>query len=136
MRSARAPARVTPQPGFTLIELMVVIVVLGVLMGIAVPSYFEQVKRARRADAREALSDLATRQEQFFLDNKAYSNSIADLGRGTGSVNDYYAITIPVFTTTTYTLQAAAIGTQLKDTDCPALTLDQAGVRSPLTCWR
>ena len=115
---------------------MVVIVVLGVLMGIAVPSYFEQVKRARRADAREALSDLATRQEQFFLDNKAYSNSIADLGRGTGSVNDYYAITIPVFTTTTYTLQAAAIGTQLKDTDCPALTLDQAGVRSPLTCWR
>ncbi|MDH3469026.1 MAG: prepilin-type N-terminal cleavage/methylation domain-containing protein, partial [Gammaproteobacteria bacterium] len=60
--------------GFTLIELMVVIVVASVLMAIAVPSYFDQVKRARRADAREALSDLATRQEQFFLDNKAYTN--------------------------------------------------------------
>ena len=122
--------------GFTLIELMVVIVVAGVLMAIAVPSYFDQVKRARRADAREALSDLATRQEQFFLDNKAYTNVVTDLGRPASSVNDYFDIDIPVFSTTTYTLRATAVGNQVKDTDCPALTLDQAGVRSPLACWR
>ena len=135
MRRVSGEIRVK-RSGFTLIELMVVIVVIGVLMGIAVPSYFEQVKRARRADAREALSDLATRQEQFFLDNKVYTNDVNDLGRGASSVNDYYNIGIPVFTSTTYTLQATAVGTQVKDTDCPALTLDQAGVRSPLTCWR
>ena len=121
--------------GFTLIELMVVIVVLSIIMAIAVPTYTDYVLRARRADAREVLSDLATRQEQFFLDNKAYSNSIADLGRGTGSVNNYFAITIPVFTSTTYTMQAAAQGTQTKDAACLALSIDQAGQRLPLACW-
>jgi len=122
--------------GFTLIELMVVIVVLSIIMAIAVPTYTDYVLRARRADAREVLSDLATRQEQFFLDNKAYTIDVNDLGRSASSVNNYYNIAIPVFTSTTYTLQATAVGTQIKDTACPALTLNQAGIRSPLTCWR
>ena len=54
----------------TLIEMMIVLAILAVLAAIALPSYEEVMMRARRSEAREALSDFAARQEQFFLDNK------------------------------------------------------------------
>ena len=68
------------QRGITLLELMIVLVVLSILATIALPSYEESVRRARRTEAREALSDFAARQEQFFLDNISYTSSPAALG--------------------------------------------------------
>lgn len=58
--------------GFTLIELMIVVVVIGVLAAMAYPSYTEYVQRSRIAEATAAMSDLRIRQERYFQDNRTY----------------------------------------------------------------
>ena len=64
--------------GFTLIELLVVGVILAVLAGIALPSYSDYVLRSKIIEAVSNLSDMRTRLEQFYLDNRAYPSSPAD----------------------------------------------------------
>jgi len=68
----------TPK-GFTLIELVVVVVIVGILVSIAVPSYREYVIRGNRRAAQAAMMDIATRQQQFFVANRTYATA-ADLG--------------------------------------------------------
>ena len=64
----------SPAPrGFTLLELMVVVAILGILAVIAIPSYAEYVQRSRIIDATSRLSDFRVRMEQFFLDNRRYT---------------------------------------------------------------
>lgn len=70
-----------PSHGFTLIELMVVVVIATILVSIAVPSYMSQVRESRRTEAKTAVLDLASREERFFSTNGAlYSIAPADLG--------------------------------------------------------
>jgi len=71
---------VAKHTGFTLIELMIAVAIVGILAAIAVPNYSEYVKRASRAEAASALLDAANKQEQYFVDNRAYSTSFSDLG--------------------------------------------------------
>lgn len=66
--------------GFTLIELMIVVAIVAILAAIAYPAYTEQTKKARRSEARNLLMDAASRQEQFFLDNRAYATAMTSLG--------------------------------------------------------
>ncbi len=61
--------------GFTLIELMVTLVVASILLAIAVPSYQAQVRKSRRTEARNAVMDLAAREERYFSVNNDYSAS-------------------------------------------------------------
>ena len=75
----------TRQRGFTLIELMIVVVILGVIAAFAIPSYQDHLRKSKRSDARAALSDLAARQEQYFLDNKTYTDTLTDLTPATQS---------------------------------------------------
>jgi len=70
-RFALLPPR---QAGFTLIELMIAVVVVGILAAIALPQYTEFVQRSRIADATSRLNDYRTRMEQFFQDNRTYAN--------------------------------------------------------------
>ena len=70
----------TAQRGVTLIELMVVVVVIAILASIAIPSYSQYVVKARRQVAAQELLTIASRQEQFFADNKTYAVSVIDLG--------------------------------------------------------
>jgi len=66
--------------GFTLLELMIVVIVLGILVAVAVPTYQHQVLKGNRAVAKAKLLDVAARQEVYFGDNKVYTNSLAFFG--------------------------------------------------------
>lgn len=63
------------QKGFTLIELMIVVAIIGILASIVVPSYTEYVKRAKAAEATANLANLKSRMEQYFQDNKTYADT-------------------------------------------------------------
>lgn len=66
------------QHGFTLIELMIVIVIVSILAGIAYPSYRNTVLKSRRSEAKIALMEIANLQERFFMENNSYSDDLVD----------------------------------------------------------
>jgi len=141
--------------GFTLIELMITLVVLAIIASIAIPAYTAQQKKARRADARNALLDIAGREERFFSVGNAYSQVPTDVGYPgalfpVNSTNLFYSITVvvpnPLFpaTTPSFLITATPIGVQLNDTECASFTVDQTGNQTALnsggvinstTCW-
>ncbi len=104
--------------GFTLIELMVVVAILGILSSIAFPAYQEYVKKGRRADAMQALSRVMQEQERHRSNNATYAGDLATLGL-TGTSNDgYYNLALSGATGSGYTITATATGVQLSDTTC------------------
>lgn len=131
--------------GVTLIELMVVVVIVGILASIAFPSYRNHVLRSARAEAKAALLNAATRQEQFFLDNKTYANSLDALSVSSTTENGAYSLSIDVATAACplarcYSMTATPQGAQAKDTICAALTLNSSGTKNatgstPNACW-
>ena len=91
--------------GFTLIELMITVVVVAILAAVAFPSYQDHIRRGVRSQGQQFLSDVAQRQEQFFLDNRNYAATLAILNlTPPTAVSDKYQA--PVFT-----VVAAAVGT-------------------------
>ena len=134
--------------GFTLIELLITVVVLAILTAVAVPSYREFVIRSHRSDATVALTEIANLQEKFYSNNLRYAATLTQNPSGAGlfypaqSANRMYNLSVLGVTTTTgYTLQAQATGTQLEDSRCQAMTLNSLGQRgsspgSVDTCWR
>jgi len=72
--------------GFTLIEVLIVVAILGILMSIAVPAYSEYIRRAHRAAAQQFLLDVAQRQEQYLLDNRQYATILGVGAGGLGMV--------------------------------------------------
>lgn len=142
--------RYSRQKGFTLMELMITVGIIGVLIGIAYPSYTEYMYKSRRSEARTVLMQLVAKQEQFFQDNRRYSNNFTEIGNVTArsvtaanviTENGYYTITINRPTLYTYTLTAApTAGTSQSNDQCKTLTIDQDGTKdfTPLTaknCW-
>lgn len=65
----------TQQQGFTLIEIVIALVILGILMAIAIPSYQNYLTKTRRTDAKTALMELSQLQETYFADNNRYAGS-------------------------------------------------------------
>ncbi|MBI3575494.1 MAG: type IV pilin protein [Gammaproteobacteria bacterium] len=139
-RAASVPAR-APTRGITLIELMIVVVIIGILSAIAYPAYQDQVRKSQRSDGKAALQALATRLEQFYLDNKQYTSTLSSLGyTAVGSTfystESYYALAVTTSTVscpaaTCYQLNATAQakGGQNNDTTCYTLTLDSTGAK-------
>lgn len=83
--------------GFTLIELMVVVAVIAILAAIALPSYNNYLRKGRRADAQAALTDIASRQQQYLMDARAYAPDLATLNYTLqDSVTNWYAVAIAV----------------------------------------
>jgi len=128
--------------GFTLIELMITVAVLGIIVAIAYPAYIDFIERSRRAEAHEALQNVATLQEQFYTNNKGYSDSLSELGVSATTENGYYQLQDPISTSNTidgfaqaYTISATAQGSQADDTECGTIQLDSNGNQSPPDCW-
>lgn len=134
-----------PEPGFTLIELMIVVVVIGILAAIAYPAFTSQIQQGRRADAQQELVDLALRQEKYRANNVTYGDCEDLFGTGNpcpgvpGGSNWGYTLTVTENTATTYTLEATATGDQTSDkegsTSCTPLTLDESDNKCPAVCW-
>jgi len=137
------------QNGFTLIELIIAIVIVGILAAIAYPSYVTSVMKANRSEAKVELSDFAQRLQRCYTafgkfndstNCAVYKQLVADpspLSRG----NAFYKITLasdPAVSATKYTLVATAVkAPQIKDIKdgCDKLTLDQNGIKTPAVCW-
>jgi type IV pilus assembly protein PilE len=140
--------------GFTLVELMIAVVIVAIIAAIALPAYNLQTQKARRAEARNALLDIAGREERFLSVSNAYSALPTDVGYAgawpQNSSNGYYQINVtvpnPAFPagTQSFLITATAIGTQVNDTACASFTVDQTGAQTALnsaavlnstTCW-
>jgi len=125
--------------GFTLIEIMIVVVIIGVLSAIALPAYQSYIMKSRRADAKNAVLDMASRQERFFSINNNYSSTAADLGYSALPLDvnsggaSYYSLSVTTSTGPSgFVAKATPTGTQQKDSDCYTFQVDQTGVQSNL----
>jgi len=136
--------------GFTLIEIMIVVGIVGILAAIAYPSYMESVRKSKRAEAKSELSGLAQQFQRCYTLNGKYNlatncSVFTSLDSGgsiiTNNGDGYYEIklsTTPVISATAFQLVATAIREpQTKDTKdgCNILRLNQNGVKLPAACW-
>lgn len=119
----------TGMKGFTLIELMIVVVVVAILASIAIPAYSEYVRRSYRTDATTALLRIQSAQEKYYLNQNTYADTIAKLNI-TGTENGFYALAITAGNATTYTATATAQGPQLADDACRTFTVTAQGART------
>jgi len=137
------------QNGFTLIELMITVAIIGILSAIAYPSYTQYVVKSNRSAAEAFMLAVAGKQEQYMLDARLYATNMTALNITSipSEVSRNYNVTVTAnnaATPPTYTISAAPIpgGSQAtRDTICATLTLDQTGGKGisgtgPLTnCW-
>lgn len=127
--------------GFTLIELMIAVAIIGILAAIALPQYSQYVMRSRRADAVNALSSMAAAQERYRLINPSYASAVTALNSlvstvSSTSTDGNYTLSVVSATASAFSVQAAAVAgkPQANDAGCTTITLSQAGEYSPVDC--
>ena len=122
--------------GFSLIELVIVLAILGILMAIAVPMYNQYRRRANRAEGRATLVEAAQIAERFFVRNNTYVGADGGGNIPAQSPHRLYAIAFNAPTATTFTITATPQGGQTGD-ECGQLTINQAGARGAAQdgCW-
>lgn len=138
------------EQGFTLIELMVVLAVIGVLAAMAFSAGGTNSAKAGRANAMAKLFDIRAKEEQYFIDNKAYTDDLFDLRmvaaagdslfmNSEGQPTDYAsaAYEVTVSNTDGYTITATARNKQAEKEDdaCKVLVLKASGSKTPVACW-
>lgn len=122
--------------GFTLIEIMIVVAILGILTSIALPAYQEHIRRSVRAQAQGCVSQIAQALERRYTTALSYAGDAPVLGCETeGGLNTRYTIA-SVIDTRTYTITATPQGSQSSDS-CGTMTLNQLGEKtaSKTGCW-
>ena len=141
------PSPGRPDPGFTLIEMLVTIVIAAILVVIALPTYQTQIRKSRRTEAKTAILDFAAREERYLATQNVYSSDPGQLqytatgGSWPVSTGSYYQITTPTVTNPTaasptalptfsVTVVPAPGSPQLADSSCQSFTVTQTGLQS------
>jgi type IV pilus assembly protein PilE len=142
------------QSGFTLVELMFTVLIIGILAGVAYPSYVDSVRRAKRSDAMNAMLSLQLSQQKVRANCRFYAGTLATADACGGSADStkvaasatsgegLYTLAVTEAGTQGYVITATPVstGSQANDTDCIAMTLtvnaaNPDGLRAPATCW-
>lgn len=123
--------------GFTLMELMIVVAIVGILAAVAYPSYQEHIRKSRRAAAQSFLMDVAAKQQQYLIDARTYASTLSELRMSVPrDVSAYYTIDFnPASTTTAFNVRATPQGSQTADLSGAMLELDQGGTKKPTGKW-
>jgi type IV pilus assembly protein PilE len=148
MNPTRRTYRIAPPGrtrGFTLIELMIAVAVVGIITAIALPAYRSYVLRGNRTDAIRTLTFYQQALERCYSQNFTYIGCAQIPALPVASTQGYYSITmVPAATATSYTLVANATGTQAADTQCTSMQVSQNGAQQAFddamndttaTCW-
>ena len=128
------------QAGFTLIELMIAVVVIGIISAIAYPAYVDSVSKSKRASAKAQMAEVAQRLQQYYSEKQGaatYTTTLTDLNYPAGTLySEAKGHTISIAAgsdgiATSYTITATPVATDAK---CGNLTLNHLGVYSPANC--
>jgi len=133
--------------GFTLIELMIVVVIMGIIAAIALPAYSSYMTDARRAEAKTMLIEMAGEQYRYYSENNSYAADLTTLGYNSDaelSDNGFYSVSVTAQTASSYTLTAAPVAGSVQaenDTACKSLTINSIGAKgvtgtaASADCW-
>ena len=125
--------------GFSLIELMIAVVIVGILAAIAIPMYSDYVTRSRRADGQATLMQVAQELERCYTQFSKYNDNSCSVVNG-GVVSEtcdqgFYVVTASKLDESAFTLTATPQNEQADDTDCGDLILTHLGEEKPEDCW-
>lgn len=153
MKLVTRQCRPVPARGFTLIELMVAVVVIGILAAVAYPAYTSAIARSRRADAVAVLTAVVQAQERYRSNRNTYTDSLTDLKVSDSAITKHYSVKITDVNASGFTsgYEAAAAARsdspQINDGDCATIIVrvdgallnysakDKAGAVSKANCW-
>ena len=131
--------------GFTIIELMIVVIIISILVALAYPSYIKYVRKSKRGDAQQLLMNWSINQEIWRSNNPTYNNitTAGTDGYMIPSADDYNFSLVGTPDATTYMLQARFkagndqenVTARDSTIPCNTLTMDQNGVKLPAACW-
>ena len=114
--------------GFTLVELMIVVAIVGILASVAFPSYFESVRKSNRADAKSTMMQVASQEERYYTENNVYG-TVVDIGNAVSPVRSssgkHNITVVTANANATYIITATPVTT---DSICGNLTLTNTGV--------